>query len=91
MSVVLATSDKNSEFDVGTFRFQIHCAIVFTEGVFEGETLVVHPNRPRGELEIELRPTKNTPVDIHVKVAVGPAGADLMQVGKEVSWCEEEP
>ncbi|XP_076681212.1 BBSome complex member BBS2 [Andrena cerasifolii] len=58
----------------------IHCAIVFTEGVFEGETLVVHPNRPRGELEIELRPTKNTPVDIHVKVAVGPAGADLMQV-----------
>ncbi|XP_076294801.1 BBSome complex member BBS2 [Lasioglossum baleicum] len=58
----------------------IHCAIVFTEGVFDGETLVVHPVRPKGELEIELRPTKNTPVDIHVKVCVGPAGADLLQV-----------
>ncbi|XP_076230796.1 BBSome complex member BBS2 [Calliopsis andreniformis] len=58
----------------------IHCAIVFTEGVFDGETLVVHPSRPMGELEIELRPAKNTPVDIHVKVCVGPAGADLLQV-----------
>ncbi|XP_031838360.1 BBSome complex member BBS2 [Nomia melanderi] len=58
----------------------IHCAIVFTEGVFDGETLVVHPPRPKGELEIELRPSKNTPVDIHVKVCVGPSGADLMQV-----------
>nr|XP_003703550.1 PREDICTED: Bardet-Biedl syndrome 2 protein homolog isoform X2 [Megachile rotundata] len=58
----------------------IHCAIVFTEGVFEGETLVVHPSKPRGELEIELRPAKNTPVDMHVKVCVGPAGADLLQV-----------
>lgn len=58
----------------------IHCAIVFTEGVFEGETLVVHPSRPKGELEIELRPPKNNPVDLHVKVCVGPAGADLLQV-----------
>ncbi|XP_029051059.2 Bardet-Biedl syndrome 2 protein homolog [Osmia bicornis bicornis] len=58
----------------------IHCAIVFTEGVFEGETLVVHPSKPRGELEIELHPAKNTPVDMHVKVCVGPAGADLLQV-----------
>ncbi|CAL7938796.1 unnamed protein product [Xylocopa violacea] len=58
----------------------IHCAIVFTEGVFDGETLVVHPSRPKGELEIELRPPKNAPVDMHVKVCVGPAGADLLQV-----------
>ncbi|XP_043588448.1 Bardet-Biedl syndrome 2 protein homolog isoform X1 [Bombus pyrosoma] len=58
----------------------MYCAIVFTEGVFEGETLVVHPSRPRGELEIELRPPKNAPVDMHVKVCVGPAAADLLQV-----------
>ncbi|KZC07707.1 PREDICTED: Bardet-Biedl syndrome 2 protein homolog [Dufourea novaeangliae] len=58
----------------------IHCAIVFTEGVFDGETLVVHPSKPRGELEIEIKPSKNAPVDIHVKVCVGPAGADLLQV-----------
>lgn len=41
---------------------------------------MVHPNRPRGELELELRPAKNATVDIHVKVCVGPAGADLLQV-----------
>ncbi|KOC68500.1 Bardet-Biedl syndrome 2 protein like protein [Habropoda laboriosa] len=58
----------------------IYCAIVFTEGVFDGETLVVHPSRPRGELEVELRPPKNIPVDMHVKVCVGPAGSDLLQV-----------
>lgn len=48
--------------------------------MFEGETLVIHPSKPRGELEIELCPAKNAPVDMHVKVCVGPAGADLMQV-----------
>nr|KAF7420225.1 hypothetical protein H0235_010522 [Vespula pensylvanica] len=48
----------------------VHCAIVFAEGVFEGETLVAHPNRPQGELEIELRPPKNGPIDIHVKISV---------------------
>lgn len=58
----------------------MHCAIVFAEGVFEGETLVAHPNRPEGELEIALYPAKNDPVDIHVKVYVGPPGTDLLQV-----------
>ncbi|KAL6265602.1 hypothetical protein P5V15_002396 [Pogonomyrmex californicus] len=58
----------------------VYCAIVFAEGVFEGETLVTHPNRPQGELEIALYPAKNDPVDIHVKVYVGPPGTDLLQV-----------
>lgn len=42
--------------------------------------MVTHPNRPQGELEIALYPAKNDPVDIHVKVYVGPPGADLLQV-----------
>ncbi|XP_043267546.1 Bardet-Biedl syndrome 2 protein homolog [Venturia canescens] len=58
----------------------VHCAIVFAEGVFDGETLVSHPGKPTGELEIELRPPKNGVVDIHVKVCVGASGADLLQV-----------
>lgn len=58
----------------------VHCAIVFAEGVFEGETLVTHPSRPQEGLEIALYPAKNDPVDIHVKVYVGPSGADLLQV-----------
>ncbi|XP_046748192.1 Bardet-Biedl syndrome 2 protein homolog isoform X2 [Diprion similis] len=58
----------------------VHCTIVFAEGVFDGETLVDRPNRPCGQIEIELRPPKDTPVDVHVKVCVGPMGADLLQV-----------
>ncbi|XP_015513002.1 Bardet-Biedl syndrome 2 protein homolog isoform X1 [Neodiprion lecontei] len=58
----------------------VHCAIVFAEGVFDGETLVDRPSRPCGQIEIELRPPKDTPVDVHVKVCVGPMGADLLQV-----------
>lgn len=41
---------------------------------------MTHPNHPLGELEIALYPAKNDPVDIHVKVYVGPPGADLLQV-----------
>ncbi|XP_008560826.1 Bardet-Biedl syndrome 2 protein homolog [Microplitis demolitor] len=58
----------------------IYCVIVFAEGVFEGETMVVHPNRPEEELEIELKPDDNMTVDIHVKVCVGTANTDLYQV-----------
>ncbi|XP_020285539.1 Bardet-Biedl syndrome 2 protein homolog [Pseudomyrmex gracilis] len=60
--------------------FLVYCAIVFAEGVFEGETLVTHPSHPQGELEIALYPAKNDPVDIHVKVYVGPPNTDLLQV-----------
>ncbi|XP_048510974.1 Bardet-Biedl syndrome 2 protein homolog isoform X2 [Athalia rosae] len=58
----------------------VHCAIVFAEGVFEGETFVTRPSRPSGQIDIELRPPKDVPVDVHVKVCVGPMGADLLQV-----------
>lgn len=58
----------------------ISCVIVFAEGLFEGETMVVHPPRPEEELEIELKPDKNMTVDIHVKVCMGTANTDLYQV-----------
>lgn len=66
---------------------QVYCAIVFAEGVFEGETLVTHPSRPQGELEIALYPTKNDPVDIFVKVYVGPPNTDLLQVSRLLFSC----
>ncbi|XP_074109421.1 BBSome complex member BBS2 isoform X2 [Cotesia typhae] len=58
----------------------ISCVIVFAEGLFEGETMVVHPPRPEEELEIELKPDKNMTVDIHVKVCMGTVNNDLYQV-----------
>ncbi|XP_051169367.1 Bardet-Biedl syndrome 2 protein homolog isoform X1 [Leptopilina boulardi] len=58
----------------------IFCAIVFAEEIFEGETFVAHPRKPTGELEIELRPPKDGPIDIHMKTFVGSPGSDLLQV-----------
>lgn len=60
--------------------FQIYCAIVFAEEIFDGETFVAHPRKPNGELEIELRPPKDGPIDIHMKTYVGTPGSDLLQV-----------
>ena len=54
--------------------------MVFAEGVFNGETLVIHPQKPRGDLEIELRLAKNGPIDMHVKTCVGPMHSDTMTV-----------
>lgn len=54
--------------------------MVFAEGIFEGESLVVHPTKPEGELEIELRFPKNGPIDIHVKTCLGTPGSDLLMV-----------
>lgn len=58
----------------------IHTATVFAEGVFEGETLVSHPAKPQGELEIELKPSKNMLIDIHVNVNLGSLNAEVLQV-----------
>lgn len=48
----------------------IKAIIVFAEGIFKGETHVVHPltSKLRNELAVPLYPPKDSPVDIHVKV-----------------------
>lgn len=53
---------------------------MFAEGIFDGETFVVRPEKPRSEMRIELRPVENDSIDIHVKASVGPPGAVLLQV-----------
>ncbi|XP_001604585.1 Bardet-Biedl syndrome 2 protein homolog [Nasonia vitripennis] len=58
----------------------IYYAMVFAEGIFEGESLVVHPAKPQGELEIALRFPKNGPIDVHVKTCVGAPASDLLMV-----------
>lgn len=54
--------------------------MVFAEGIFEGESLVTHPPKSQGELEIPLYFPKNGPTDIHVKTCVGATNSDLMMV-----------
>lgn len=50
----------------------IKAVMVFAEGIFKGETLVVHPPDARlsNNLSVPLYPPKDTPVDIHIKVYV---------------------
>ncbi|XP_057662822.1 Bardet-Biedl syndrome 2 protein homolog [Diorhabda carinulata] len=51
----------------------IKAAIIFAEGIFNGETHVVHPpmTKLKSQLLIPLYLPKDCPVDIHVKVLVG--------------------
>lgn len=43
---------------------------MFAEGIFKGETHVVHPkvSKLKNELSVPLYPPKDSPVDIHIKV-----------------------
>lgn len=48
----------------------IRSATVFAEGIFQGETYVVHPRAEQISdcLTITLKPPKDTPFDIHIRV-----------------------
>ncbi|BES93022.1 Bardet-Biedl syndrome 2 protein homolog [Nesidiocoris tenuis] len=51
----------------------IRSATVFAEGIFQGETYVVHPriDQVSDSLSIPLKPPKDTPLDIHIRAFVG--------------------
>lgn len=44
--------------------------MVFAEGIFEGETHVLHPkpSEVSSRLDVALYPPRDVPVDIHIKV-----------------------
>lgn len=48
----------------------IRAIMIFAEGIFKGETHVVHPSTAqlKSELSVPLFLLKDTPVDIHIKV-----------------------
>lgn len=50
----------------------IKAVIIFAEGIFKGETHVVHPptSKLSSELSIPLTLPKDNPVDIHIKVFI---------------------
>ncbi|XP_014207589.1 Bardet-Biedl syndrome 2 protein homolog [Copidosoma floridanum] len=58
----------------------IYYAMVFAEGIFEGESMVAHPTKPQGELEIPLRFPKNGPINVHVKTCLGAPNSELLMV-----------
>lgn len=51
----------------------IRSALIFAEGIFQGECHVVHPtgNQLESKICVPLVPPKNVVVDLHIKVYVG--------------------
>lgn len=50
----------------------ISAVMVFAEGIFEGETHVLHPkdSEVTSRLDVALYPPRDVPVDIHIKVKI---------------------
>ncbi|XP_076033729.1 BBSome complex member BBS2-like [Oratosquilla oratoria] len=51
----------------------IRSVIIFAEGIFEGESHVVHPreNALSSSIRVPIYPPKDVPVDLHIKALVG--------------------
>ena len=51
----------------------IRAVMIFAEGVFDGESHVVHPPHQalKSSLQVPIFPPKDMPVDLHIKAFVG--------------------
>ncbi|XP_075432983.1 BBSome complex member BBS2 isoform X1 [Ascaphus truei] len=51
----------------------IRAVLIFAEGIFEGESHVVHPSAQHltGRVRVPICPPKDVPVDLHIKAFVG--------------------
>lgn len=51
----------------------IRAVLIFAEGIFEGESHVVHPSAQNlsGCIRVPIVPPKDIPVDLHIKAFVG--------------------
>lgn len=51
----------------------IRAVLIFAEGIFEGESHVVHPSAHNlsGCVRVPIVPPKDIPVDLHIKAFVG--------------------
>ncbi|KAK7870413.1 hypothetical protein R5R35_003747 [Gryllus longicercus] len=60
----------------------IRAVMVFAEGIFDGETHIIHPKDAdiSSKLNVALYPPKDVPVDIHIKALVGYEGSQHFHV-----------
>ncbi|MCP9260802.1 Bardet-Biedl syndrome 2 protein [Dirofilaria immitis] len=59
----------------------IRAVVLFAEGIFDGESYIVHPTENYSScIAIQLRPTKDIAVDIHIKAFVGYAKSSQLHV-----------
>ncbi|XP_063294308.1 Bardet-Biedl syndrome 2 protein isoform X1 [Pelobates fuscus] len=68
------TQSAHVELSISTSNDTIIRAVqIFAEGIFEGESHVVHPSSQQltGRIRIPICPPKDVPVDMHIKAFVG--------------------
>ncbi|RMX50842.1 hypothetical protein pdam_00003138 [Pocillopora damicornis] len=60
----------------------IRTVMIFAEGVFEGESHVVHPSQQnlKSSLQVPVFPPKDIPVDLHIKAFVGQKSSNHFHV-----------
>lgn len=60
----------------------IRTVMIFAEGVFEGESHVVHPSQQslKSSLQVPVFPPKDMPVDLHIKAFVGQKSSNHFHV-----------
>jgi Bardet-Biedl syndrome 2 protein len=73
-SILLTLSTSNETI--------IRTAVIFAEGIFRGESFVIHSHDQDvdSSVKIALRPQKDMPIDLHIKVIVGQPGSSLFHV-----------
>ncbi|BFZ04172.1 hypothetical protein BsWGS_07211 [Bradybaena similaris] len=60
----------------------IRAVILFAEGIFDGESHVVHPNGQTlsSSLKVPIIPPKDVPVDLHIKTLIGQRSSSQFHV-----------
>ncbi|KAG8437672.1 hypothetical protein GDO86_008397 [Hymenochirus boettgeri] len=76
LSVSLGSDTQNAhvELSISTSNDTIiRAVLIFAEGIFEGESHVVHPSAQHlsGLVRVPICPPKDVPVDLHIKAFVG--------------------
>ncbi|KAB0804754.1 hypothetical protein PPYR_01724 [Photinus pyralis] len=78
LQIGIATNEESSKPHVEIFISTnndtiIRAVVIFAEGIFKGETNIVHPPRTKlgSNLSVPLILPKDIPIDIHIKAFVG--------------------
>uniref|UniRef100_A0A8C7C994 Bardet-Biedl syndrome 2 protein homolog n=1 Tax=Oncorhynchus kisutch TaxID=8019 RepID=A0A8C7C994_ONCKI len=76
LSVRAATESQRSHIELSISTPNetiIRAVLIFAEGIFEGESHVVHPSAQNlcGSICVPIIPPKDIPVDLHIKAFVG--------------------
>ncbi|XP_029464577.1 Bardet-Biedl syndrome 2 protein isoform X2 [Rhinatrema bivittatum] len=77
------THSRHVELTISTSNDTIiRAVLIFAEGIFEGESHVVHPSVQNlsSRIRVPILPPKDVPVDLHIKAFVGYKGSTQFHV-----------